>query len=78
MHTVVKTFNKTKQFLWCVVKKQGKPRTLSRQKAICNGEKGVHECIGFRIFWHSQEYIGILAVHSGHYFVKPWFMNNKH
>ena len=42
-----KTFHKAKQFMWCVAKKERKPRTLSWKRAICNGEKGVHKFVGY-------------------------------
>ena len=51
----VKNIPQNKAIMWYVAKKQWKPRTLSWQKAICNGEKGLHECIGFGIFWCAQE-----------------------
>ena len=63
MHTIVKNIQQNKTILMV---KQGKPKALSRQRAIYNGEKDVHE-----FFWRSQEYIGILAVHGAQYLSSP-------
>ena len=53
---------------------QGKPRALSWQRAICNGEKSIHICVGFRNFW--CKLMNKLAYLQTP-FVKPWLMNNK-
>ena len=43
MHTIVKNIQQNKTILMV---KQGKPKALSRQRAIYNGEKDVHEFFG--------------------------------